>query len=124
MSFPEQDKALRRSFRCRVPESQQEAVLRARDWRFAVRLLNESVEGAAVQLDRDPGVEIDDVVRLTTTLGSFEARVAHVSRIQPAETAAGPAKPLFRLGLERLQHPQVPPVETAESRTTGAPREV
>ena len=87
--------------------------------RFAVRLLNESVEGAAVWVEGNPGVEADDVVRLSTTLGRFEARVVHVVQLAPARTEGEREKPQFRLGLEwlnELKNPsamQMPPPETA-----------
>ena len=78
--------------------------------RFAVRLLDESVEGAAVWTVRVVGVKADDVVRLTTTFGRFEARVVRVAQIEPAETEGSREKPLFRLGLERL-----PELETSST---------
>ena len=66
-----------------------------------------------------PGVEADDVVRLSTTLGRFEARVVHVVQLAPARTEGEREKPQFRLGLEwlnELKNPsamQMPPPETA-----------
>lgn len=122
MSIPDKNTVLRRSFRASVPDRQQAVVLKAGERRFSVRLLNESVEGAAVQVDEDPGVRTDDVVRLTTTLDSFEARVAHVSEIEPAEAGASVARPRFRLGLEWLKGPILPPPQqTAPPEATLSP---
>jgi len=102
MNSQERDFGQRRSFRSGLPAGQQEALLEVGRRRFAVRLLDESVEGAAVWTGRDVGVKADDVVRLTTTFGRFEARVVRVAQIEPAETDGSREKPLFRLGLERL----------------------
>ena len=100
MGIPEKETVLRRSFRAGVPDCQQSVVLKAGERRFSARLLNESVEGAAIEVEEAPGVSTGDVVRLTTTLGSFEARVAHVSQIEPVEAGSSDRRPGLRLGLE------------------------
>jgi len=92
----------RRSYRCGLLAAQQEAMLEAGPRQLAVRLLNESVEGAAVWTDRDPGVKADDVVWLSTTFGRFEARVVHVTQLEPSASRGSGDGPRFRLGLERL----------------------
>jgi len=98
----------RRSYRCGLPARQREAILEAGPRQLTVRLLNESVEGAAVWTDRDPGVKADDVVWLSTTFGRFEARVVHVTQLEPFAGKGSGDRPGFRLGLERLQEPTVP----------------
>jgi hypothetical protein len=74
-----------------------------------VRLLNESVEGAAVFADRDPDVRVDDVVWLSTSFGRFQARVVHVTQLEPSTSQPSGDNPGFSLGLERLQEPAAPP---------------
>ena len=96
------DSRQRRSFRCGLPAGQQQAVLEAARGRLPVRLLNESVEGAAVFADRNPDVRVDDVVWLSTSFGRFQARVVHVTRIEPPASQPSGDNPGFRLGLERL----------------------
>ena len=101
MSLPGNDEVAQRgSFRCSLPPGQQAAVLEVGQERFAVRLINESVEGAAVCTERDPGVKPDDVVRLSTTFGQFEARVVHVEQPEPAAGDVNQAKPPLNLGLK------------------------
>jgi len=100
----------RRSFRCNVPESQREAVLRVGRRRLAVRLYNESAGGFAVWCERDPALAPDDRARLFTVFGTFEVRVAHVGELEsdpPAEEPDGESPPStppsrFRIGLEVL----------------------
>ena len=120
MNSQEKGVAQRRSFRCSLPDAQQDAVLETGQRRFAVRLLNESIEGVAVWVEGSPGVEADEVVRLSTTFGRFEARVVHVVQLAPAQTGGERGKPQFCLGLEWLKEPkapsamqQMPPPETA-----------
>jgi hypothetical protein len=110
MSLSENDDmAERRSFRCSLPPGQQAAVLEVGRQRYAVRLLNESVDGAAVCAERDPGVKPDDVVRLSTTFGQFEARVVHIERPEPAENDVSREKPQLNLGLVWVRELGMPP---------------
>jgi hypothetical protein len=121
MSSEEKPSAQRRSFRCGVPAGQQEAILEAGGWRYRVRLLNESVEGAAVWADQDMGVKADDEVRLSTAFGRFVARVAHVAEFDPAGAGGSPEKRGFRLGLEWLREPPPPAWQTAAPDTARSP---
>ena len=110
MSLPGNDKVAQRgSFRCSLPPGQQAAVLEVGRERFAVRLINESVNGAGICTERDPGVKLDDLVRLSTTFGQFEARVVHVEQPEPAAGDVNQAKPRFNVGLEWVRELGMPP---------------
>jgi hypothetical protein len=95
----------RRSFRCGVPAGQETATLEVGPERFPARLLDESVEGAGVRAEGNLDVKPQDVVRLSTTLGRFEARVIYVSQIDPSRPDGGGEAPQYRLGLEWLREP-------------------
>jgi hypothetical protein len=87
-----------------------------------VQLLNESVEGAAVFVDRNPDVRVDDMVWLSTSFGRFQARVVHVTQLEPSASKGSGDNPGFRLGLERLQELATPPaVQPALSETARSP---
>jgi hypothetical protein len=101
MKSPERAFDQRKSFRCAVPDSQQEAELRVRRRRFVVRLFNESSGGFAALTDRDLGVAAGDILTLVTRCDQYEVRVAHVTPIEPTPTEGDGA--VFRLGLERLR---------------------
>ena len=93
----------RKSYRCPVDQTHAAAELAVGRRRVPIRLYNESSGGFAAVADSDPGVSLGDVVGLRTCNGTFEVRVAHVSRV---ETPAGENRirpPQFRLGLERLR---------------------
>ena len=97
----------RSAFRCRVPASERESVLRVGRKRIPVRVLDESAGGFAVLVGRRPGVAADDVVRLWTDSGWHEARVVHVCEHEPAISDGNGGgereTPQFRVGLERLR---------------------
>lgn len=109
MSPREAEFAHRRSFRASLPEKQKEAILKVGPLRFAARLVDESVEGTAVRVDGDPGVKPDDVVRLTTSSGTFNARVVRMAQLEPQQSHGNRDGPQFCLGLEWLQRPAMPP---------------
>jgi hypothetical protein len=122
MSSQQRDCGQRRSFRSRIPPGQHEALLEVGRRCFAVRLLNESVEGAAVCADRDVAVKPDNVVRVWTTFGRFEARVVHVTRLGPFGTVECGENCRFRLGLEWLRELSTPPtVQAFAPATTRSP---
>ena len=108
MSSQEKRAAQRRSFRCNVPAGQEEGILEASGRHYRVRLLDESVEGAAVRADENTGVKADDVVCLSTDFGRFVARVAHVVELDPAGPGEDSEHAGFRLGLEWLRQPPPP----------------
>ena len=117
MTLPKKEFDQRKSFRCPIPESQQEAELRVRWRRFAIRLFNESSGGFAALTDRDLGVAVGDMLTLTTGGGRYEVRVAHVTPIEPVQTEGENAGAVFRLGLERLHElAALPGGQTASGR--------
>ena len=111
MSSEERGLFRRRSFRCRVPEGQQGAVLTAGQRRYPVQLFNESAEGAGAWAERDPGVKADDLVELITTFGRFQARVIHVTQLDAATAEAASTAPRFRMGFEWVRELPMPPEE-------------
>ena len=103
----EQDKVEKRgAFRCGVQTPRQGGVLQVGGVEIPVQLLDESAGGFAVLADRDPGVEVNDIVGLRTDAGWHEVRVARMSS-EPTTAEAGrrtdAARPGTRLGLERLR---------------------
>ncbi|MHC4177599.1 MAG: hypothetical protein ACYSWU_08835, partial [Planctomycetota bacterium] len=108
MSSQEKRAAQRRSFRSSVPTGQEEGILEASGRHYRVRLLDESVEGAAVRADENTGVKADDLVHLSTNFGRFLARVAHVVELDPTGPGEDPENPGSRLGLEWLRQPPPP----------------
>jgi hypothetical protein len=93
----------RKSYRYPVDETHQAAELAVGRRRVPIRLYNESGGGFAARADNDPGVSLGDVVGLRTCNGTFEVRVAHVSRIEPAASDEPNPQAAFQLGLERLR---------------------
>ncbi len=97
----------RGAFRCRVPGSRRDSVLRVGKKQIPVQVLDESAGGFAVLVNRHPGVGPDDVVRLCTESGWHEVRVVHVCKHEPAiSVGSGNGQNQarqFRIGLERLR---------------------
>jgi hypothetical protein len=93
----------RKSYRCPVDEAHQAAELAVGRRRVPIRLYNESAGGFAALADNDPGVSLGDVVGLRTCSGTFEVRVAHMSRVEPAAGDDRGPQSTFQLGLERLR---------------------
>jgi hypothetical protein len=93
----------RKSYRYPVDETHQAAELAVGRRPVPICLYNESAGGFAAVADVDPRVSLGDVVGLRTCGGTFEVRIAHVSRAEPA-AGDDPSVPCtFRLGLERLR---------------------
>jgi hypothetical protein len=90
----------RTSFRCPVPQLQQEAKLRVGRRNLSVRLANESSGGFAAVVSQDLGVKVGDLLDLLTAAGCFKVRVAHLSPIA-AEPGKEPNGEVL-LGLQRL----------------------
>jgi len=97
----------RGAFRCPLPQSRQEAVLKVGEDYVMARLVDESAKGFAVTTDRTPGVDVDDVIGLWTTAGRFEVRVASIAQARASRTYLpqdpGHVELPSRLGLERLR---------------------
>jgi hypothetical protein len=93
----------RKSYRCPVDEAHQAAELVVGRRHVPIRLFNESAGGFAALADNDPRVSIGDVVGLRTCAGTFEVRVAHVGRVEPAAGNNQRPQATFQLGLERLR---------------------
>lgn len=81
---------------------------------FPASILDESAGGFCIQLDQDPRVDENAVVRLRTSLGCYEVRVANVGR-----DAENRQLPSYRLGLQRLRELEVIPLPTDRPPWTG-----
>ncbi len=92
----------RESYRCQVPQGQEHAELQIGRQRTSIRLFNESAGGFAAMVEGNPGIKVDDVLKLTTSMGRFEARVAYLSQVMQASSGQKQEEPLLRIGLERL----------------------
>ena len=103
MSSSQENVDQRKSYRCRVPEGQEHAELQVGRRRTPIRLFNESAGGFAALVEGNPGIKVDDVLELITSLGRFEARVAYVSQVMQASSGRKQGEPLLRIGLERLR---------------------
>ncbi len=100
----------RNAFRFPVTSLEQEAVLKIGWSDVPVRLINESAGGLAAQVDRLPKVQVDDVVRLRTSAGQIEAKIAHITKerspdgdVQANLKQQQPPVQIYRIGLERLE---------------------
>jgi hypothetical protein len=81
MSTPRRQAESRKTYRCAVPGSRQEAVLSVGRRRIQVQLENESSGGFAAWCERDPRLKRDDEAYLHTALAKFEVRVAYVTEV-------------------------------------------
>lgn len=96
----------RSSFRCPVTESRQNCTLQVGGDQYAGRLLDESVGGFSVLLEKNPNLEIKQTTLLQTDSGLFNVRVMYLAEASPPigsrllETDV-PTQ-WFRLGLERV----------------------
>jgi len=97
----------RKAFRCQIADMPQEAALNLGRTKVPAQLINESAGGFAVRVEQDPGVEVDQVVRLRTGGGCFEVRVAHITEELRDETDDGSAEASFVVGLERRKDLEV-----------------
>jgi hypothetical protein len=101
----------RKTFRCTVAESRQCCELKVGDETLPARLLDESLGGFAVLVDRLAGLEVDRTAELSTDAGWFLVRVVHVAEADPPEgeeVAAEEPATWFRLGLLRLGDAALP----------------
>jgi hypothetical protein len=140
MSAQDDILSLRKSFRCPIADVRQEAVMKVGDARIAVRLVDESAGGFAIEACNPPPLKIGDVFQLWTDTGWFEVQLANFAPIEtpcaeikesasgkeeetpPRENSAPPfdaneatshgGDPTFRLGLRRLND-LVAPDDTA-----------
>lgn len=108
----------RESFRCTVADSRQRCELRVGADVLSATLLDESVGGFAVLVDRLAGLDAGQTAELCTDAGTFVVRVMHVAEVEPPEhemtppendeAAADKPTPWFRLGLSRLNETALP----------------
>lgn len=106
MSTPDLLCDQRSSFRCLVAESRRQCALRIGEKTLPAWLINESVGGFSVLVDRPPNLEAEQTALLQTDSGWFKVRVMSVVEVPPPEDCdivkSKEPTEWFRLGLQRL----------------------
>jgi len=110
MDFESLSQNQRKWFRCVVARSRERCVLRVGECVLPGKLVDQSAGGFSVLVDELAGLEVDQTAELTTDVGSFEVRAAHISKVMPTETnvAADREAACFRIGLIRLREVGLP----------------